>query len=205
MKLITEATGLLFILFIFQSCSSGHSEEAERKAASAPAASGKMFHSQKEASYGDSLHIRVLSWGGEETGSYLVLVADSLNKHYIGNSFFRQGVLSNIWVDDLDRDGMPEIGVVLQESENLRYGRLSVHELSPDFTLQSVNFPPLSETLGADYGGRDSVYKRDDKVIVREFHLLDRLDTLSQSSRRRRIFYLYENNQLTLSGSEETY
>lgn len=203
MKWIWKAVCLIQLFFLLEACENGSAEESVKEADQRPAVAGDIFHHQKQATYGDSLYIRVLSWGAKETGSYLVLVADSLNQHYIGDSFFRQGALKNIWVDDLDADGMPEVGVVLKQDRDLEYGRLSLHELSDDFTFKTAYFSPLSETLGADYGGGDSIYRRNDRMIVREFHLLDRLDTLSQSNRKRRVLYMLENNQLVVSGIEE--
>ena len=191
------------VLFLLEACDEQREEEVEEVTDPKSAVAGDIFYNNKQTTYGDSLHIRVLSWGDKVTGSYLVLVADSLNKNYIGDSFFRQGKLANIWVDDLDSDSLPEVGVVLEETNEMRYGRLGIHELSGDFTFKSAYFPPLSEALGADYGGGDSIYRKDDKTIVREFNLLGHLDSLSESSRKRRVFYVFENNLLNVSGSEE--
>ena len=203
MKDLWNMVCLVGMLFFVGACSNGGAEEPGDIGVSGRAGAGDIFHSRRELSYGDSLQVRVLSWGGEKTGSYLVLLADSLNQHYIGDSFFRQGTLANAWVADLDEDGLPEVGVVLKEAGDLQYGRLSLHELSNDFSLQTRTFPPLPEALGAAYGGNDSIYMQDDKTIVREFRLLDRLDTLSQNSKSRRVLYVFENNQLHLSDSEE--
>lgn len=163
--------------------------------------SDKIFHTQKRLSAGDSLHIRVLSWGGEKLGNYLVLMADSAGPHYVGNSFFRQGKLTHAWVDDLDGDGLSEVGVVVQEQQGSRYGKLRLHELTEGFTFNTINLPQFSETLGADYGGHDTIY-RDQGRVVREFRLLDRADTSMLSSGKRRIVYQLENNQLEIAESE---
>lgn len=183
--------------------SSAQNDEAGQKEAIAAAtkASDPLFFHQKELVFGDSLHIRVLSWGAEERGNYLVLMADSVQQHYIGNSFFREGILKDAWVTDLDGDGQPEVSVVLQGTGANRYGKLYVHELKQDFSINSVSFPQFSEALGAQYGGHDSLYLEDDR-IVREFRIRNLADTAADS-RYRRIHYAYENEQLEVDSSED--
>lgn len=161
----------------------------------------KIFDQQKTLVFGDSLHIRVLSWGAEKTGNYLVLMADSVRQHYVGNSFFRDGILKDAWVTDLDEDGQPEVSVFVQGAGHDQYGRFFVHELKQDFSFSSVSFPQFSEVLGAEYGGHDSLYIRENR-IVREYRLRNLADTIA-ATQLRRVEYAYENNKLEVADSED--
>lgn len=194
--------GLSLILsgFVLQACNNGNT--TPRREAEVEKEERAIFHQEKALSLGDSLHIRVLSWGGVEIGNYLVLLADSAGGHYVGSSFVRNGQLQNAWVDDLDKDGLPEVGVIVQKQDGRKYGSLRLHELTKGFDYQTIILPPLSETLGADYGGYDSLY-RGSEGIIREFSLLDGTDTMAENSGRRRILYHVENNQLVVGKSEE--
>lgn len=189
-----KALCLFYFAFIFSGCSNGNSaprdnsEEKEKKEAS-------IFHQEIALNLGDSLDIRILSWGGKETGSYLVLVADSAGRHYVGDSFFRSGNLKDAWADDLDRDGRPEIGVVLKEQSERKYASLKLHELSKSFDFRTITMPALNEAMGSDYGGFDTLY-RSGQEIVREFSLLNRADSTIENPARRQIIYHFENKQL---------
>lgn len=164
----------------------------------------EIFHQQEHLQTGDSLEVKILSWGGKSIGNYLLLMADSAQERYIGDSFFRKGILENSWISDLDEDGWPEVGVVVQETENNGYAKLQLHELRGDFSLRTISFPPLSEALGADYGGHDSIYLQGEQII-RDFRLLNRADSLSADTPTsgRRIIYVMENNSLIMAGFEE--
>lgn len=193
---------LCLSIFIFlQGCNNGNStspanegeEEKQEKA---------IFHQQKELSFGDSLNIRILSWGGATTGSYLVLLADSTNRYYVGNSFFRNGKISDAWADDLDNDGWPEIGVVVQDSGGRKFTNLRLHELTRGFDYQTIAMPALNEAMGSDYGGFDTLYRVGNN-IVREFSLMDRTDTTAANPARRQVIYHYENKQLVPGESKD--
>lgn len=191
--------------FFAMACNSSSAQQddagrSKEEAASAEK-SDQLFHHQKDLVFGDSLHIRVLSWGSKDRGNYLVLMADSVQEHYIGNSFFRDGILKDAWVTDLDEDGQPEVSVVLQGTGANRYGKFFVHELKQDFSISSVTLPQFSEALGAQYGGHDSLYLEDDR-IVREFRIRNLADTATDL-RYRRIHYAYENKQLEVDSSED--
>lgn len=200
-KYFLKALSLFIFLFVLESCSNGNSAPVHEIDDQEEAVSNPIFHQERALTVGDSLHIRVLSWGAKESGNYLVLLADSANGHYIGDSFFRNGKIKNTWADDLDKDGWPEIAVIVQQQEEREYTSLKLHELTEGFTYATIPLPPLNETLGADYGGFDTLY-RDGKGIVREFSLLDRADSTAQNKNRRRIMYQVENNQLVMGESE---
>lgn len=191
-----------FFAMACNSSSAQRDESAQNKETSASAArTDGLFHQQKDLVFSDSLHIRVLSWGSKEQGNYLVLMADSIQQHYVGDSFYRDGILKDAWVTDLDGDGQPEVSVVLQGTDVNRYGKLYVHELKQDFTISSVGLPQFSEALGAQYGGHDSLYLENER-IVREFRIRNLADTAA-APRYRRIHYAYENKQLAETGSED--
>ncbi|WP_017730530.1 hypothetical protein [Nafulsella turpanensis] len=164
----------------------------------------EIFHQQEHLETGDSLEVKILSWGGKSIGSYLLLMADSARQRYIGDSFFRKGTLENSWISDLDEDGWPEVGVVVQEKENNGYAKLQLHELTGDFSIRTINLPPLSEALGADYGGHDSIYLKGGR-IVRDFRRLNRADSLpaNMPPAGRRVVYDMENNSLVIAEFEE--
>lgn len=161
----------------------------------------ELFHQQIALVYGDSLHVRVLSWGAEEAGNYLVLMADSVHQHYVGNSFYRDGILKEAWVTDLDGDGQPEVSVFVQGTGPHQYGKFVVHELKQDFSISSVGLPQFSETVGAAYGGHDSLYINEG-MIVRVFPLRNLADTTA-ATKYRRVKYAYENNMLEVATSED--
>lgn len=192
---------LVLLVVSFVACNNNETAGQEQVQLQEAEETDRIFLQEKKLSAGDSLHIRVLSWGGEFLGNYLVLMADSTGPHYVGNSFFRQGQMTNAWVDDLDKDGLPEVGVVVQEQRGSRYGKLRLHELTEGFTFNTINLPQFSETLGADYGGQDTIY-RDQSNIVREFRLLDRADTSTIRPGKRRIIYQLESNELVVAESE---
>lgn len=193
----------LSFCFFLSSC--GNESEAPEDSVEQQV-SGKeiIFHQQKDLETGDSLEVKILSWGGKSIGSYLLLMADSAQERYIGDSFFRKGMLENTWISDLDEDGWPEVGVVVQEAENNGYAKLQLHELKGDFSLRTISFPPMSEALGADYGGHDSIYV-EGKKIIRDFRILNRSDSLSVDTpiAARRIIYVMENNNLIMDSFEE--
>ena len=188
---------------LLSSCGNG-TEAPEDKIEQEVSSTEEIFHQQKDLTAGDSLEVKILSWGGKSIGSYLLLMADSAQERYIGDSFFRKGMLENTWISDLDEDGWPEVGVVVQETENNGYANLQLHELKGDFSLRTISFPPLSEALGADYGGNDSIYVNNGQV-VREFSLLNRADSSSMDAplAGRRIRYVMENNTLIMADFEE--
>lgn len=192
---------LAIIGFFAMACNSSSAQQEESVQKEPAATSDQLFHQQKDLIFKDSLQIRVLSWGSKEQGNYLVLMADSVQQHYVGNSFYRDGILKDAWVTDLDGDGQPEVSVVLQGTDANRYGKLYVHELKQDFTISSVGLPQFSEALGAQYGGYDSLYLEDES-IVREFRIRNLADSAA-APRYRRIHYAYENKQLEVASSED--
>lgn len=203
-KILYQTVSLLITGLLMTACNSSSAQQEDKvhkDTAGTAASTDQLFHQQKDLVFGDSLHIRVLSWGGREQGSYLVLMADSTAGHYVGDSFFRNGILRDAWVTDLDGDGQPEVSVVLQGTDVNRYGKLYVHELQQDFSLSSVTVPQFSEVLGAQYGGHDSLYLEQDR-IVREFRIRNLADT-EATPRYRRIRYAYENKQLEVDRSED--
>lgn len=198
-------TGSFLLLgILLTACGGGGSGEEENRAEPQPE-EGKqeLFHQQKSLQAGDSLQIRLLSWGGETVGNYLLLFADSAQERYHGNSFFRKGKVQAAWVHDLDGDSLPEVGVVLQEQMGDKYGRVILHELAMPFHLSTITLPQLSETIAATYGGHDSIYVQNGQLI-QEFRIRNRADTLSSTPQaRQRVVYTLENNVLRVVETEE--
>ncbi len=193
---------LLVLIGLLAACGdkgAGENEITEERPAEKE---GKIFHQQKSLQAGDSLHIRLLSWGGESIGNYLLLFADTARSRYIGNSFFRKGQIQNAWVDDLDGDSLPEVAVVLKEQAGDKYGRVILHELAVPFQLSTITMPQLSESIAATYGGYDSIYL-DNGQIIQEFRIRDRTDSLAAQPERQRVVYVLENNGLRVVDAQK--
>lgn len=200
---IVKAASCLLLGGVLAACQGNQPEEDQALAVPrAEEAEPSIFHQQKDLQAGDSLQIRLLSWGGEAVGNYLLLFADSAQERYYGNSFFRKGKVQNAWVDDLDGDRLPEVGVVLQEQAGDKYGRVILHELSMPFHLSTITLPQLSETIAATYGGHDSIYLQNGQLI-QEFRIRNLADTLSSRQARQRVIYILENNALSVLEAEE--
>lgn len=196
-----EKLCLLLLLAFLIGCGGSIEGEEEVKVAAPLEKEEEIFLQQKSLQAGDSLQVRLLSWGGEAVGNYLLLVSDSAQERYIGNSFFRKGRIQDAWVHDLDGDGQPEVGVVLQEQKGDKYGRVILHELSVPFQLNSITMPQLSETIAATYGGHDSIYVQHGQLI-QEFRIRNREDSLSVQKARQRVVYSLENNALSVINTE---
>lgn len=193
----------LLLGILLAACEGSQSEvEATQPVSRVEEAQQSIFHQQKDLQAGDSLQVRLLSWGGEAVGNYLLLFADSAQERYHGNSFFRKGKVQDAWVDDLDGDQLPEVGVVLQEQSGDKYGRLILHELAMPFHLSTITLPQLSETIAATYGGHDSIYLQNGRII-QEFRIRNLADTLSSRQARQRVIYALENNSLSVVEAEE--
>ena len=186
--------GWLFMGGLFAACNGGQPKE-EKAEDTAREVKQELFHQQESLQAGDSLHIRLLSWGGEEIGNYLLLLADSAQQRYIGRSFFRKGRIKNSWVHDLDKDQLPEISIVLQEQTGDKYGRLLIHELGETFNFTTITLPQLSESIAATYGGHDSIYLQNGQFF-HEFRIRNRADPLAGEEVRQRVVYTLENNTL---------
>lgn len=185
---------LIFFVLIIYGCNEQNSA-LKKETDKEEKQENSVFHQVRALSIGDSLEIRILSWGGKETGSYLVLLADSAGGHFPGSSFYRTGEIQNAWADDLDRDGWPEVAVVLQEQSGRKFTSLKLHELSEGFDFRTITMPALNEAMGSDYGGYDTLY-RSGEDIIREFSLLNRADSTAENKERRQIIYHFENDQL---------
>lgn len=191
----------LLPVLLLSSCGGGRGGEEDTAGTERESEEVKqeIFHQQKSLQAGDSLQIRLLSWGGESVGNYLLLLADTGQSRYLGNSFFRKGQIQSAWVDDLDRDSLPEVAVVLQEQTGEKYGRVFLHELTEPFSFSTMGLPQLSETIAATYGGHDSIYTQEDRII-QEFRIRNLADSLAG---RQRVVYALENNALVVVETEK--
>lgn len=155
---------------------------------------------KKLHSWGDSLYFLVISWGTDSTGSYTIMLADSTSGNYNSTTQYRQGGVVQSWINDFDRDNLPEIGIVTRSQNARRTGQMRLHELNRKFAFESIEMQPLSEQLGADYEGRDVFYPETGQ-IVREFRTLN-LDSASDENDIKRIVYALDNNQLIVTEFE---
>lgn len=161
------------------------------------------FGYKKLHRWGDSLQVMVLSWGADSTGGYLILLSDSSRQNYMAAAHYRNGSVLRSWINDLDRDSLPEVAVVVSNKNYRQTGHFTLHEFEKDFSLEPIEMEPLSEQLGAEYNGQDSIYAEQDEVI-REF-ALTRPDSTQQDSlqNKRRIRYKLENNNLIVTDYED--
>ncbi len=155
---------------------------------------------KKLHSWGDSLYFLVVSWGSDSTGSYTIMLADSTSGSYTSISQHKQGGVVQSWVNDFDRDSLPEIGIVTRSPNKRRTGQMRLHELGRNLTFETIEMQPLSEQLGADYEGSDIFYPETGQII-REFRTLSD-DTAEQEKPIRRIIYGLDNNQLIVTEFE---
>lgn len=155
---------------------------------------------KKLHSWGDSLFFLVVSWGSDSTGSYTIMLADSVSGNYTSISQHKQGGVVQSWVNDFDRDSLPEIGIVTRSPNQRRTGQMRLHELGRNYTFETIEMQPLSEQLGADYEGGDIFYPETGQLI-REFRTLS-YDSTDQEKPIRRIIYGLDNNQLIVTEFE---
>ena len=155
---------------------------------------------KKLHNWGDSLYFLVLSWGSDSTGGYTILLADSIGGNYISLAQHRQGGVVQSWINDFDRDSLPEIGIVTRSQNKRRTGQMRLHELGRNFTFETIDMQPLSEQLSADYEGSDIFYPQTGQV-VREFQTVT-FDSATQEKTVRRIVYELDNNQLIVTEFE---
>ena len=155
---------------------------------------------KKLHNWGDSLYFLVISWGSDSTGSYSILLADSASGSYTSITQHKQGGVVQSWVNDFDRDSLPEIGIVTRSPNKRKTGQMRLHELGRNYTFETIDMQPLSEQLGADYEGGDIFYPQTGQ-IVREFRTL-KFDTTEQDKMVRRIIYELDNNQLIVTEFE---
>ncbi|AHM62128.1 hypothetical protein D770_19385 [Flammeovirgaceae bacterium 311] len=148
----------------------------------------------------DSLYFLVVSWGSDSIGSYSIMLADSANGNYTSFSMHQQGAVVQTWINDFDRDSLPEIGIVTRSQNQRKTGQMRLHELGRNFTFETIDMQPLSEQLGADYEGGDIFYPQTGQII-REFRTLN-YDTTEQDKAIKRIFYELDNNQLIVTEFE---
>lgn len=190
-------------VFYFSSCNGQGSdglpadEQAEEEEV---LTSDRWFRFQQQLNIGDSMQAVVLGWGGESSGNYVVMLADSSQDNYVATTQYRNGKVQAAWAEDLDEDGWPEIIVNTQSTGSGEYGEVYVHELEDTYSFTTYFLPQLSETLGADYRGHDHFYVQDGR-LVREFRLYDDQD--NRTTAWRRIFYELEGNRLVVMTSEE--
>jgi hypothetical protein len=207
-KFVFSYIAILFSLgVIFSACQSDPLPPALDEAVSETDTTlnlNRAFQYKKIHQWGDSLQVMVLSWGTDSLGGYLILLADSARQNYMAASHFRNGPVMRSWIDDLDRDSLPEVAVVVNTMNNRQTGYFTLHEFEKDFTLEPIEMEPLSEQLGAEYDGRDSIYSNQSQ-IVREFALARPDSTKANDSlkNRRRILYNLENNSLIVTDYED--
>ncbi|WP_224999605.1 PliI family lysozyme inhibitor of I-type lysozyme [Cesiribacter sp. SM1] len=152
--------------------------------------------------WGDSLYFLVMSWGSDSIGSYSILLADSANGNYTSFSMHQQGSVVQTWINDFDRDSLPEIGIVTRSQNQRKTGQMRLHELGRNSAFETIDMQPLSEQLGADYEGGDIFYPQTGQ-IVREFRTVN-FDTAVQDKTVKRIVYELDNNQLIVTEFEST-
>lgn len=150
--------------------------------------------------WSDSLYFLVISWGSDSLGSYSIMLADSLSGNYSSITLHRQGGVVQSWINDFDRDSLPEIGIVTRSQNTRKTGQMRLHELGRNFNFETIEMQPLSEQLGADYEGSDIFYPQTGQII-REFKTLT-LDTNVQENPVRRIIYELDNNKLIVTDFE---
>lgn len=155
---------------------------------------------KKMHSWNDSLYFLVISWGSDSVGSYSILLADSSSGAYTSVAQHQQGGVVQSWINDFDRDSLPEIGIVTRSPNTRKTGQMRLHELGRNQIFETIDMQPLNEQLGADYEGSDIFYPQTGQII-REFRTLA-VDTSSGEKAVRRIFYELENNQLIISEFE---
>lgn len=149
--------------------------------------------------WGDSIYFLVISWGSDSIGSYSILMSDSVSGNYISVSQHKQGGVVQSWINDFDRDSLPEIGIVTRSQNNRKTGQMRLHELGRNFTFETIEMQPLNEQLGANYEGSDIFYPQTGQ-IVREFKTLN-YDTVAGETIRR-VIYELDNNQLIVTEFE---
>lgn len=150
--------------------------------------------------WSDSLYFMVVSWGSDSIGSYTIMLADSLSGNYTSVSVHRQGGVVQSWINDFDRDSLPEIGIVTRSQTTRKTGQMRLHELGRNFTFETIDMQPLSEQLGADYEGGDIFYPQTGQII-REFRTQN-YDSTAQDKTVRRVIYELDNNQLIVTEFE---
>lgn len=155
--------------------------------------------------WSDSLYFLVISWGSDSIGSYSIMLADSLSGNYTSITLHRQGGVVQSWINDFDRDSLPEIGIVTRSQNKRKTGQMRLHELGRNFKFETIEMQPLSEQLGADYEGGDIFYPQTGQII-REFRVLTvdtaTADSAAQDPAIRRIIYELDNNKLIVTEFE---
>lgn len=155
---------------------------------------------KKLHNWNDSLYFLVIGWGSDSVGSYSIMMADSVMGNYTSVSVHKQGSVVQSWINDFDRDSLPEIGIVTRSQNMRKTGQMRLHELGRNLAFETIDMQPLSEQLGADYEGGDIFYPQTGQ-IVREFRTLD-FDTTTEENAIRRIIYELDNNQLIITEFE---
>lgn len=155
---------------------------------------------KKMHSWKDSLYFLVISWGSDSVGSYSILLADSTSGSYTSISQHQQGGVVQSWINDFDRDSLPEIGIVTRSPNKRKTGQMRLHELGRNQIFETIDMQPLNEQLGADYEGSDIFYPQTGQII-REFRTLA-YDSISGDKAIRRIFYELDNNALIITEFE---
>ncbi|EMR01220.1 hypothetical protein [Cesiribacter andamanensis] len=150
--------------------------------------------------WNDNLYFLVMSWGTDSTGGYTILMADSTTGNYVSFAQHHQGGVVQSWINDFDRDSLPEIGIVTRSQNKRQSGQMRLHELSRNYTFETIDMQPLSEQLSADYEGGDIFYPQTGQV-VREFRTVG-FDSAAQEKIVRRIVYELDNNQLIVTEFE---
>ena len=156
---------------------------------------------KKMHNWGDSLYFLVISWGSDSIGSYSILMADSSSGTYTSITQHQQGGVVQSWINDFDRDSLPEIGIVTRSPNKRKTGQMRLHELGRNHTFETIDMQPLNEQLGADYEGSDIFYPQTGQII-REFKTLT-FDSASGDKSVRRIFYELDNNSLIITEFEK--
>jgi hypothetical protein len=150
--------------------------------------------------WNDHLSFLVMSWGTDSTGGYVILMSDSVSGNYVSFAQHHQGGVVQSWINDFDRDSLPEIGIVTRSQNKRQSGQMRLHELTRNFTFETIEMQPLSEQLSADYEGGDIFYPQTGQV-VREFRTVG-FDSAAQEKIVRRIVYELDNNQLIVTEFE---